>query len=100
MTKLKTTQEKVRAVLTSHPEARDNDMKLYLYVCDYCVPAVGTMPFEAVMAQYRSLGIPCFESVRRARQKLQARYPELSGTIRVRKLRAAQEKRYRQYAKE
>lgn len=100
MIKLKTTQEKVRAVLTSRPEARDDDMKLYLYVCDYCMPAVGTMPFETVMTQYRSFGIPCFESVRRTRQKLQARYPELSGTARVKKLRVAQEQVYRQYAKE
>lgn len=100
MTKLKTTQEKVKSVLVSHTEARDDDMKLYLYVCNYCMPTVGAMPFEAVMTQYRSLGIPCFESVRRTRQKLQAQYPELSGTAGIKKLRAAQEQVYRQYAKE
>ncbi len=100
MTNFKTIEDKVRAVLTADEEARGDDMRLYLYVCRYCQPSIGTMPFETVMKQYRSLGIPCFESVRRARQKMQAKNPELMGTARVKKLRAAQEKVYRQYAKE
>ncbi len=64
MKKLKTIEEKVKAVLTAHEEARDDDMKLYLYVCSNCQPKVGTMPFERVMKEYRLLGIPPFESIR------------------------------------
>lgn len=100
MQKLKTIEDKVKSILISQTETRDNDMKLYLCVCRYCLPAIGTMPFETVMTQCRSLGIPCFESVRRTRQKLQEQNPELIGTARVKKLRAAQEQAYRQYAKE
>lgn len=100
MQKLKTIEDKVKAILTSQTETREDDMKLYLYVCSYCQPSIGTMPFETVMTQCRSLDIPCFESVRRTRQKLQAQNPELIGTARVKKLRAAQEQVYRQYAKE
>jgi len=104
MKDLKTIEEKVKAVLTENMAARNDDMKLYLYVCDYTLSDkdihVGNMPFETVMEQYRSLGIPCFESVRRTRQKLQAKYPELAGNRQIQKLRAAQEKVYRKYAKE
>jgi len=104
MKDLKTIQEKVKAVLTSNAEARNDDMKLYFCVCDYTLSDegihIGNMPFETVMKQYRSLGIPCFESVRRTRQKLQAKYPELAGNRQIQKLRAAQEKTYRKYAKE
>ncbi|MDD3222207.1 MAG: hypothetical protein PHG07_07455 [Lachnospiraceae bacterium] len=99
MLKLKTIEDKVKAVLTSQTDTRDDDMKLYLCVCRCCLPSIGAMPFETVMTQCRSLGIPCFESVRRTRQKLQAQNPELIGTARVKKLRTAQEQVYQQYAK-
>ena len=99
MFNLKTIQDMVKTVLISDADTRDDDMKLYLSVCDYCLPKVNMLPFERVMKEYRSLGIPCFESVRRTRQKLQADYPELSGTRRTKELRATQEKIYRQYAK-
>lgn len=98
MLKLKTIEDKVKAVLTSQTNTRDDDMKLYLCVCRCCLPSIGAMPFETVMTQCRSLGIPCFESVRRTRQKLQAQNPELIGTARVKKLRTAQEQVYQQYA--
>jgi len=100
MKDLKTIEEKVRAVLNANAEARDNDMKLYLSVCNYCVPDAGNLPLETIMVRHRSLGIPCFESVRRTRQKLQADNPELLGSTRMKKLRQAQEQVYRQYAKE
>lgn len=100
MTNLKTIEEKVRVVLNANADARDDDMKLYLCVCNYCVPDAGNLPLETIMAQHRSLGIPCFESVRRTRQKLQANNPELLGSTRMKKLRQAQEQVYRNYAKE
>ena len=52
------------------------------------------------MEQYKYLGLPSFESVGRTRRKLQAKYPELAGNARVRRLRAEGEKAYRKYAKE
>ena len=71
MKKLKTIEEKVKAVLTAHEEARDDDMKLYLYVCSNCQPKVGTMPFERVMKEYRLLGIPPGRSCKLTAQSLQ-----------------------------
>lgn len=74
-------------------------MTLYLIVCNTYLKGVGAMPFAEVMEQYKYLGLPSFESVGRTRRKLQAKYPELAGNARVRRLRAEGEKAYRKYAK-
>ena len=103
MRNLKTIEGKVRAVMQKDEEARNDDMLLYLKVCNGCLKDTGAMPFAEVMAQYKYLeylGLPSFESVGRTRRKLQAQYPELMGNARVRRLRAAGEKAYRKYAKE
>ena len=94
MRNLKTIEDKVRAVLQKDEEARNDDMLLYLKVCNGCLKDT------EVMIQYKYLGLPSFESVGRTRRKLQAQYPELMGNARVRRLRAAGEKAYRKYAKE
>lgn len=100
MRNLKTIESKVRAVLEKDEEARNDDMLLYLKVCNSCLKDTGAMLFAEVMMQYKFLGLPSFESVGRTRRKLQAEFPELAGTVRVQKLCAAQEKAYRKYAKE
>ena len=100
MRNLKTIEGKVRAVLQKDKEARNDDMLLYLKVCNGCLKDTGAMPFAEVMAQYKYLGLPSFESVGRTRRKLQAEHPELLGSIRIQKLRAKQEQNYRRYAKE
>jgi len=51
------------------------------------------------MTEYRSLGIPNFESVGRIRRKLQAQHAELSGNTETKRIRMAQERVYRHYAK-
>ena len=89
-----------RAILEKDEEARNDDMLLYLKVCNTCLKDTGAMPFAEVMSQYRYLGLPSIESVGRTRRKLQAKFPELVGSVRVQKLSAAGEKAYRKYAKE
>ena len=96
MQKLRTIEDKVRAILKKDEEARNDDMVLYLKVCNSYFKDAGAMPFAEVMSQYRYLGLPSFESVGR----LQAEHPELLGSIRIQKLRAKQEQNYRRYAKE
>lgn len=100
MRNLKTIEGKVKAILQKDEEARNDDMLLYLKVCNSCLKNTGAMPFAEVMAQYKNLGLPNFESVGRTRRKLQAKYPELAGNVRVKKLRKTREQAYRQYAKE
>lgn len=98
MKRLKTIEDTVRAVLKKDKEARNDDMLLYLKVCNLCLKDAGAMTFAEIMTGYRLYDLPHFESVRRTRQKLQADCPELAGNLRVRQLRAAQEQVYREYA--
>ena len=99
MDSLKTIEGKVRRILEKDEEARNDDMTLYLAVCNSCLKGAGAMPFAEVMAQHKYLGLPSFESVGRTRRKLQEKYPELLGSVRMQKIRAKGEKAYRRYAK-
>lgn len=96
MKNLKTIEKKVRAVLEKNEDARNDDMVLYLALCNACLKDAGAMPLAEIMTH----GLPSFESVSRTRRKLQAQHPELAGSRPVQKMRATGEKAYRRYAKE
>ena len=90
MYKLKTVENMVLNVLISNPDARDDDMRLYLYVCRDCISEThgeSDLSFEDVMTNYKELGCPGFESVRRTRQTSQASLPELGCSPAVRRRR-------------
>lgn len=73
-------KDNVRIVLMQHPEARNSDTILYMYVCERMNPAACTLAFSTVLARRKELGIPKSESVRRARQLLQANDETLRAT--------------------
>lgn len=100
MKNLKTIENKVKMILKKNEDARNDDMVLYLALCNLCLKDAGAIPLAEIMTQHKSLGLPSFESVSRTRRKLQARYPELVGSRPVQKMRATGEKAYRRYAKE
>lgn len=100
MDSLKTIEGKVKSVLQKNEDARNDDMVLYLALCNLYLKDAGTMPLAEIMTRHKELGLPSFESVGRTRRKLQEKYPELLGITRVRRIRAAGEKAYRKYAKE
>ena len=79
MRNLKTVEKKVRAILEKNEDARNDDMVLYLALCNVCLKDAGAIPLAEIMTQYKYLGLPSFESVSRTRRKLQAKHPELSG---------------------
>ena len=90
MNKLFTIKNRVRDVLERHKEARDDDMVLYLLVCQdgfRNVPLIADLSFEFVLTHFAQLGCPRFESVRRARQKVQSESPELGCSPEVRRRR-------------
>ena len=96
MKDLKTIESRVRAILANNEEARDDDMILYLLYCNrYGEVRVGELPFEMVMNNYKVFHIPCFESVRRTRQKIQAATPELGCSPEVRRARRKQQGKYK-----
>ena len=48
MRNLKTIEGKVKAILEKDEEARNDDMLLYLKVCNTCLKDTGAMPFAEV----------------------------------------------------
>ena len=73
MRNLKTIENKVKTILKKNEDARNDDMVLYLALCNLCLKDAGAIPLAEIMTQHRSLGLPSFESVSRTRRKLQAK---------------------------
>jgi hypothetical protein len=103
-TELKNTTALVKAILEEDQRARNSDSFLYFQVLqrlgkerDFDLDFVSVTAFLLNMAEW---GFPPFESVRRARQKLQAEFPELSANKKVAAHRAENEEAFRQFARE
>lgn len=101
MSRQRTAEKIVRPILEHNPEARNDDMVLYLMVCRDCMQLkkhTSCISLDEVMLEYRTMGIPCFETVRRVRQKIQASNPALGCCPAVRRARHKTQKEYRAYA--
>ena len=69
MNKQKTVDSKVLAILRECPETRYDDMQLILcYYNRYSYMRVGDLPLEDIVNNYKGYGLPCFETIRRARE--------------------------------
>lgn len=102
MRSLKSVEDRVITILRKNKDARNDDMKLYVMVCGSYLNNkdndISEMPFGFVMASYKELNLPHFESVRRARQKIQSAHPELACSEEVKKARRRCEYMYAHYA--
>lgn len=79
MTQPKTVDGKVLEILRDYPEARYNDMLLFCrYYNRYTYLPAGELPLSDLAYNYKGYGLPCFETIRRARQRVQALFPEVS----------------------
>lgn len=96
---LKTTTKLVKYLLETEPRTRDSDNYLYVRVVSKIYPQAVSMPFINVMYNLDGLGLPCFETVRRSRAKIQAEHPELKGSSIVQDFRTANEEIFREYAR-
>jgi len=96
---LKTTTALVKDILKNDYKARESDNYLYVKVVSRVNPQALSRPFDDVMYSLKSLGLPSFETVRRARAKIQAAHPELKGSERVQEFRKENEEVFREYAK-
>jgi hypothetical protein len=100
---LKTTKALVLSILKKDKQARNSDSYLYLQVLKYQASLKGidldglTVPF--FLANISALGLPPFETVRRARQLIQATFPELAGSEAVEIGRAENELIHRDFAR-
>ena len=102
-TELKTTTDLVKEVLQSYPQTRNSDNELYFRICEIIGRKNGIdihrMSMPMFFLHMKEYGFPATESVRRARQKLQAAYPELSADSAVEGQRNLNEKAFRDYAR-
>ena len=77
MEQLRTIESKVLEILKDDEVARYDDMRLILrYYNRFGFIRAGDLPFEDVIYNYKGYGLPCFESIRRARQRVQSLFPE------------------------
>lgn len=100
MRRLREIQPLVEYQLTNNKATRADDSLLYSKVCEMIDSDISLMPFATVLENRAHFGIPGFETVRRARQKLQAERVNLRPPKAVEAMRAEAEKEFFEYALE
>ena len=97
MSKLNKIKNIVLRVLEKNTEARKDDFVLFSLVCDEMgVPS--NFDLRTMLNNHRLFGLPSWESVSRARRKIQAEQPELKDAE-MAEIRADEEKEYREFAR-
>lgn len=100
---LKNTTALVKSILEQDKQARNSDSFLYLKVLSVVADQKGidldSIPVPFFLMNLQGVEFPPFESVRRARQKIQAALPELSACDVVGGFRAENEQKFKAYAK-
>ena len=76
MNQQKTVESRVISILKDCPRARFDDMILIMHY--YNRYATYLRAGELPAFNYKSYGLPCFETIRRARQRVQSLFPEYS----------------------
>lgn len=103
MLDLKNTTALVKSILEQDKQCRNSDSYLYLKVLTSVAYRKGislySMTVSDFLMNYHGTDFPPFESVRRARQKLQARFPDLAACEAVEGFRADNEQHYKAYAR-
>ena len=103
MDSLKNTKKLVRKALESSVKARNSDNYLYYLICKSVMQSKGVdisgVSFRDGLLNRKLYGLPNYETVRRARQKLQQENPELAGTEEVEAERVLREEAFREFAR-
>ena len=100
LNELRKTKDVVTDILEQNTRARNDDAYLYLLVVKEFNSVAPDYPLELFLTDPMFNDIPCFETVRRARQRVQALRPELASDKRIEKLRHEQEQDYKAFASE
>lgn len=98
-----TTKDLVRVILEKHEKARSSDNYLYCKVLEFLGYRKNfnflNMAVYDFLMDSAEWGVPGFETVRRARQKLQAEFPELAAADAVQVFRAENEEIFKEFAR-
>ena len=95
---LNTTEKLVKDILIREPLTRNSDNLLYIKVVERLNPNCLNRSFYGVLLHLKELGLPCFETVRRTRAKIQANCPELQSDERVKQTKDEYEQDFEEYA--
>ena len=99
MNKLYKVEDIVYQVLKEVPEARKDDFVLVTEVYNKIQPLINNVSFNRVMLAHKELGLPYFESISRARRRLQSIFEELRPSKEVQEARLEEQLIYREYAR-
>ena len=103
MNDLKQTSKIVQVILEQDDLARNSDSWLYLRVLFFKSQESGIDLYKVNVPEFmihmKQWGFPGFETVRRARQKLQQHHPELASDERVSAMRQENELEFRAFAR-
>ena len=99
MNKLYKVEDIVYQVLKEVPEARKDDFVLVAEVYNKIQPLIFNVSFNQVMLAHKELGLPYFESISRARRRLQSIFEELRPSKEVQEARNEEQLIYREYAR-
>lgn len=99
MNKLYKVEDIVYQVLKEVPEARKDDFVLVAEVYNKIQPLINNVSFNRVMLAHKELGLPYFESISRARRRLQSIFEELRPSKEVQEARDEEQLIYREYAR-
>lgn len=97
MSRVREVTPKVFEVLKEYPETRSNDKELILIIYQ---KYYGITPLSSFAAVMRRKGLPSFESIRRARQKVQEYCEDLRAEEPIESIRIAEQEEYLEYARE
>jgi hypothetical protein len=96
MGRLKVLENKVRKILVSYPETRNDDnVLIYQYLKEY--HDIDLISVKDLFLNGRKLGIPSFESITRCRRKIQEHSPYLRCTEKIDKIRYTHTLKIRDY---
>ena len=103
MNELKSTAKLVKWLLQQEPQTRNSDSLLYLKVIQQIAKQKG-IDLESItvcdfFASMKANGFPASETVRRTRQYVQARCPDLAACEEIEGLRDVREHGFRKFAK-
>ena len=103
MDELNTTTGIVKEILETDIKARNSDSHLYMRVLEYISEregfALGCMTVQYFLENMKEYGYPGFETVRRTRQMIQAKRPDLASNEKIAAMRKGREQVFREYAR-
>ena len=97
MSRIKEVTPKVKVILNNYPLTRSDDKELIKMVYTMYYGIDCRTPFGSVLDRK---DLPSFESIRRARQKLQEVNEDLRGTPEIEAIRMQEQEEYLKFARE